>query len=53
MKPPVILLVDDDPQVLRALTRDMRSRYRDDYRVVGTESAEEALGAPPGAQAPG
>ena len=43
MKPPVILLVDDDPQVLRALTRDMRSRYRDDYRVVGTESAEEAL----------
>jgi thioredoxin reductase (NADPH) len=35
--------VDDDVQVLRALQRDVRSHYRDDYRVVATESANEAL----------
>jgi len=40
---PHLVLVDDDPQVLRALLRDMRTRYRDGYRVLGTESAGEAL----------
>jgi len=43
MKLPYIILVDDDPQVLGAIQRDMRNKYRDDYRVVGTESANEAL----------
>ena len=43
MKLPYILLVDDDAQVLGAIQRDMRSKYRDDYRVVATESAIEAL----------
>ncbi len=43
MKLPYIILVDDDRQVLGAIQRDVRSKYRDDYRVVGTESANEAL----------
>jgi thioredoxin reductase (NADPH) len=43
MKLPYILIVDDDAQVLGAIQRDMRSRYRDDYRIVSTESAIEAI----------
>jgi thioredoxin reductase (NADPH) len=43
MKLPYIILVDDDAQVLGAILRDMRNKYRDDYRIVGTESAKEAL----------
>ncbi len=43
MKPPIILAVDDDPQVIRAVNRDLRKRYRGDYRVVSTDSANEAL----------
>ncbi|MEM9258422.1 MAG: FAD-dependent oxidoreductase [Bacteroidota bacterium] len=44
-KKPIILSVDDDPQVLRSLKRDLRNRYKGDYRIVSTISAEEALGA--------
>ncbi|HUF48309.1 MAG TPA: FAD-dependent oxidoreductase [Vicinamibacterales bacterium] len=43
MKKPVILVVDDDPQVLAAVRRDLRSRYREHYSVLGTSSGEEAL----------
>lgn len=43
MKLPIILLVDDDPQVLRALARDMRARYKKDYRIMSTDDPEEAL----------
>lgn len=43
MKQPFIVIVDDDVQVLRALQRDVRGQYRDDYRVVATDSAKEAL----------
>lgn len=43
MKLPYIIIVDDDRQVLGAIQRDMRSKYREDYRVVSTESALEAL----------
>jgi thioredoxin reductase (NADPH) len=42
---PVILSVDDDRQVLRSLKRDLRNKYREDYRIVSTTSAEEALEA--------
>ena len=45
MKKPIILTVDDDPQVLAAIRNDLRSRYRDDYRIMATTSAEEALEA--------
>lgn len=43
MKQPYIVIVDDDSQVLGAIQRDMRNRYRDDYRVVSTDSANDAL----------
>lgn len=43
MKLPFIILVDDDTQVLGAIQRDIRNKYREEYRVAGTESATEAL----------
>src|SRR5687767_27612 len=43
MKLPYILIVDDDRQVLGAIQRDMRNQYRNEYRIVATESAAEAL----------
>ncbi|MPR34090.1 FAD-dependent oxidoreductase [Salmonirosea aquatica] len=45
MKQPIIIAVDDDAQVLRALTRDLRSQYRKEYKVMNTDSAKEALDA--------
>jgi thioredoxin reductase (NADPH) len=45
VKKPVILVVDDDPQVLAAVRRDLRSRYRDQYTVVSAASGQEALTA--------
>ncbi len=45
MNKPVLLLVDDDPQVLAAVRRDVRSRYREHYTVVSVASGEEALSA--------
>lgn len=43
MKLPYIIIVDDDTQVLRAIQRDIRNKYRDEYKVAATESAHEAL----------
>jgi len=42
---PVILTVDDDVPVLRAIERDLRARYGHDYRVVAASSGTEALEA--------
>ena len=43
MKLPFIIIVDDDLQVLHAIQRDMRREYHEDYRILATESANEAL----------
>ncbi|WP_041257567.1 FAD-dependent oxidoreductase [Fibrella aestuarina] len=43
MKQPIILAIDDDEQVLEALRRDLRARYRKEYRILTTSSAREAL----------
>jgi thioredoxin reductase (NADPH) len=40
---PVLLSVDDDSDVLRAIERDLRSQYGADYRVIGSDSPERAL----------
>ncbi len=40
---PVILSVDDEPEVLRAVVRDLRDKYAKDYRIVRSESGKEAL----------
>jgi len=42
---PVILSVDDDPEVLGAIDRDLRAHYRSDYRILKAGSASEALEA--------
>jgi thioredoxin reductase (NADPH) len=41
----VILTVDDDPGVSRAVARDLRRRYGEAYRIVRAESGESALQA--------
>ncbi|MEU3834363.1 FAD-dependent oxidoreductase [Streptomyces microflavus] len=41
----VILTVDDDPGVSRAIARDLRRRYGGDYRIVRAESGESAVEA--------
>jgi thioredoxin reductase (NADPH) len=43
MKRPIIFLVDDDPQVLRAIQRDIKNQYRDEYKVLASEMPKEAL----------
>ncbi len=45
MAKPTIVCVDDDPQVLAAIQRDVRSRYGSDYRIVRASSGAEALTA--------
>jgi thioredoxin reductase (NADPH) len=40
---PILLTVDDDPGVSRAVARDLRRQYGEDYRVVRTESGPQAL----------
>ena len=42
---PIILTVDDDPNVLGAIERDLKARYRHDYRVLKAGSGREALEA--------
>src|SRR6266571_4831320 len=43
MPKPVLLTVDDDPEVLRAIERDLRSRYSDRYRVMRANSGSAGL----------
>jgi thioredoxin reductase (NADPH) len=42
---PVLLAVDDEPSVARAVERDLRSRYGREFRVLRAESGEDALAA--------
>jgi thioredoxin reductase (NADPH) len=41
----VILAVDDEPQVLHAVARDLRQHYHDSYRVMQAGSGEGAIEA--------
>jgi thioredoxin reductase (NADPH) len=43
MKKPIILTVDDDAQVLAAITRDLRQEFRQHYRILSVGSGSEAL----------
>ncbi len=45
MAKPVILAVDDDPEVLGAIERDLKQHYRTDYRILKAGSGGEALEA--------
>jgi thioredoxin reductase (NADPH) len=42
---PVLVTVDDDPGVSRAVARDLRRRYGQDHRIVRAESGPQALEA--------
>lgn len=42
---PIIFAVDDDPQVLNAVRRDLRSHFAPEYRVLDAGSGAEALEA--------
>jgi thioredoxin reductase (NADPH) len=42
---PAFVIVDDDPEVLRAVERDLRKRYADRYRVIRADSGKTALDA--------
>src|SRR4051812_22283758 len=41
--PPILLTVDDDPEVSRSLARDLRQQYGEDYRIRRAESGPDAL----------
>jgi thioredoxin reductase (NADPH) len=43
MNKPALLVVDDDAQVLAAVRRDLRGKYRESYTIIGATSGEEAL----------
>lgn len=43
MAQPIMLTVDDDPGVSRAIARDLRQHYSQDYRIRRAESGQEAL----------
>ncbi len=43
MAKPIILSVDDDPEVLAAIDRDLRQHYKSDYRIVRASSAKIGL----------
>jgi thioredoxin reductase (NADPH) len=40
---PVLLTVDDDREVLKAIDRDLRHHFRSDYRIVKASSGAQAL----------
>lgn len=43
MKLPILFCIDDDLQVLRAITRDLKSHYRENYKILSTVLVSEAL----------
>ena len=43
MKLPFIIIVDDDEQVLRAIQRDVRNHYRNEYRITASSSVNEVF----------
>ena len=43
MTKPILLAVDDDPDVLNAVARDLRARYGKDFRVLRADSGVAAL----------
>ena len=45
MAKPVLIAVDDDAEVLRAVERDLRTRYAEHYRIVRANSGASALQA--------
>ena len=40
---PVIIAVDDEPEVVQAVQRDLRARYSNEYRIVWASGGQEAI----------
>ena len=45
MSKPAIITIDDDPEVLRAIARDLRQQYGDRFRIVRANSGASAIEA--------
>jgi thioredoxin reductase (NADPH) len=45
MERPILLTVDDDPDVLRSIARDLRKKFGEQYRIVRADSGQAALDA--------
>lgn len=45
MDKPIIFTIDDDRHVLNAISRDLKTKYNKEYRVLSTTSVKEALGS--------
>lgn len=43
MPTPAIVILDDEPQVLNAVERDLRQHYRSEYRIVKSNDGNELL----------
>lgn len=43
MNKPIVLTVDDDPEVLQAIARDLRRQYGEHYRIMRADSGQAAL----------
>jgi len=43
MKKPYLLALDDDPAVIRAVERDLKSKFAASYRILAADSPEKAL----------
>ena len=43
MSKPTILALDDDPQVLASVSRDLRRHFGESYRIMRASSGDEAL----------
>ena len=43
MARPIIITIDDDPDVLRSIERDLRRRYADRYRILSANSGAAGL----------
>ncbi|MUG99125.1 response regulator [Scytonema sp. UIC 10036] len=45
MAKPVLITIDDDPEVLKAIDRDLRHEYGENFRVLRADSGQAALEA--------
>ncbi|MGJ5814445.1 FAD-dependent oxidoreductase [Paludibaculum fermentans] len=43
MKKPYILAIDDDSAVLRAVERDLKAKFSQDYRIIAVDSPQKAI----------
>ena len=45
MNKPIIIAIDDEPQVLNAIARDLQAQYQNEYQIMRAASGKEAIDA--------